>query len=93
MSDILVRTAHAGDADTIVVLWHKGWHDAHAVLVPPAALALRTPASFAAHLPALLAQALVAERRGLIVGSAAVKGAELNQFYIAEAERGAGLAA
>ena len=76
-----------------MVLWHKGWHNAHAVLVPPAALALRTPASFAAHLPALLAQALVAERHGSIVGFAAAKGAELDQFYIAEAERGTGLAA
>ncbi|MCA0033913.1 hypothetical protein [Mesorhizobium sp. B263B2A] len=41
-----IRPVREADQPAIVRLWHEGWHDAHAHLVPTEILAYRTPAHF-----------------------------------------------
>lgn len=41
-----IRPAETADHDEIVQLWHQGWHDAHANLVPSEILAFRTKDHF-----------------------------------------------
>lgn len=42
-----IRPAETADYPRIVRLWHQGWHDAHAALVPAGVLAFRTIDHFA----------------------------------------------
>ncbi|KAA9382427.1 hypothetical protein [Neorhizobium galegae] len=45
-----IRPAETADQKEIVQLWHQGWHDAHADLVPSEVLAFRTKDYFTLRL-------------------------------------------
>jgi hypothetical protein len=41
-----IRPAETADHEDVVQLWHQGWHDAHADIVPSEVLAFRTKDHF-----------------------------------------------
>ena len=74
-------------------LWYDGWQDGHAAVVPAALTRARTLASFAERMAAALADVRVIGPQRAPLGFSMLKGDELNQFYVAAAARGAGVAA
>lgn len=89
---VSIRPARSGDCEAIIGLWHTGWHDAHASIVPAGVLAYRTISSFRAWLKASDERFHVAERAGLIIGVATVRGSEVVKLYVGRAARGTGVA-
>jgi GNAT superfamily N-acetyltransferase len=88
-----VRHAEESELDHLAKLWHDGWRDAHASLVPAELARLRTLESFRERLEAGLENVRVAGPRGRPDGFSMVKGDELYQLFVAAAARGTGLAA
>jgi GNAT superfamily N-acetyltransferase len=88
-----VRAANEADVDALAQIWHDGWHDAHARIVPAELARLRTLKSFRDRLHADLGAVRILQTGGSIVGLSMVRGAELYQFYVAESSRGSGAAA
>ena len=88
-----VRSADAAEREALARLWHQGWHDAHAELVPPELTRLRTLESFRERLGALLPEIRVAGPVGTPVGFCLTRRDELYQFYVASELRGRGVAA
>lgn len=86
-----IRPAEASDHADIVCLWHQGWHDAHAALVPPQVLAFRTMNHFATWLAEAQDAFYVAadtELRGFV----SAKDAEIVKLYVGRNARGQGIA-
>jgi GNAT superfamily N-acetyltransferase len=88
-----VRVATEADVDELTQIWHDGWHDAHARIVPAELVARRTLKSFRDRLCADLSAVRVLQTRGPMVGLSMMRGDELYQFYVAESFRGSGAAA
>jgi GNAT superfamily N-acetyltransferase len=90
---IAVRPAREEDLDGLARVWHEGWHESHAHLVPAALTRLRTFDNFRDRLRAALRDVRVAGEPGAPVGFSVVKGDELYQLFVAAAARGTGVAA
>ena len=88
-----IRDASADDLEALTDLWYDGWRDAHVAIVPADLTALRTRENFYARLAAALADVRLADAGSAPAGFYLLRDAELNQFYIAPASRGTGLAA
>jgi ribosomal protein S18 acetylase RimI-like enzyme len=87
------RDAEEADIDPLANLWHEGWLDAHAEIVPAQLRRLRTLASFTDRLRKALPTVRVVGPPGEPVGFHIVKGAELYQLYVSRTARGSGVAA
>jgi GNAT superfamily N-acetyltransferase len=87
-----VRAAIEAEVDELAQIWHDGWHDAHARIVPAELVELRTFESFRDRLRADLNAVRVLHTRGIIAGFSMIRGNELYQFYVAESFRGSGAA-
>ena len=90
---MIVRPADAAEIAPLAEIWHAGWHDAHAAIVPAALTRVRTLASFADRLRAALATMRVAGPPDAPRGLCMTKDDELHQMYVAAPFRGAGVAA
>ncbi|WP_454848648.1 N-acetyltransferase family protein [Rhizobium binxianense] len=88
---VITRAARAEDHTAIVQLWHQGWHDAHADLVPTEILAFRTPRHFKLWLEQTSDEFYVAKDQELL-GFVSVKDAEVVKLYVSERARGTGVA-
>jgi len=88
-----VRTAELADIDAMATLWHDGWRDAHAALVPADLAKLRTLASFRSRLCDALADTRVVGPIGAPLALCIVKRDELYQLYVSAQARGGGIAA
>jgi ribosomal protein S18 acetylase RimI-like enzyme len=91
-----VRPAEAAELDRLAAIWHAGWQDAHAAILPPELAALRTLESFRERLGAALPNLRVFDADdadGEAVGFCLVRGDELDQLYVAARARGTGAAA
>ena len=87
-----IRPAGPDDRQAILALWHQGWHQAHAHLVPAAVLRYRTAAYFALWFDQCTDLFQVADIDGAVHAFVSVKGCEIVKFYVAEKARGEGLA-
>jgi len=87
------RDAEDADIDPLANLWHEGWLDAHADIVPAELRRLRTLASFTERLRNALSTVRVMGAPGEPVGFHIVKGSELYQLYVSRTARGSGVAA
>lgn len=87
-----IASATTTDIAPLAALWHNGWHEAHAALVPPDLKALRVPAEFRARVTAHLSDTFVARSNGQISGFVMVQDDELYQLYAAPTARGNGTA-
>jgi ribosomal protein S18 acetylase RimI-like enzyme len=90
---VTLRDAHAAEIDRLATIWHDGWHESHAPIVPADLTRLRTFASFRQRLQDALAHIRVAGPPGDPVGFAIVKDDELYQLFVSKAARGSGVAA
>jgi GNAT superfamily N-acetyltransferase len=87
-----VRTAEGEDLDPLAKVWHDGWHDAHAQLLPAELTRLRTLESFRSRLQAALPDVRVVGPAGAPVGFHIVKGDQLYQLFVSALSRGSGVA-
>ena len=87
-----VRRATPDDAAEVAVIWHLGWQDGHAGLVPQELVAVRTPESFRVRAPDRVGDTMVATVDGAVAGFVMVVGDEVEQVYVSAAHRGTGVA-
>lgn len=88
-----VRDAQSSELDQLATLWHDGWTDAHAAILPAELRRFRTWESFRERLAHDLANTRVIGAPGQPLGFCIVKGDELYQLYVSAQARGAGVAA
>lgn len=88
-----VRAADASEIDHLAMLWHEGWQDAHARIMPAELARHRTIESFRHRLEAALPTVRVSGPSGQPTGFCMVKQDELYQLYVAASVRGSGVAA
>src|SRR5512147_424313 len=94
MSDLIqLRTATDADVPPLARIWHDGWHEAHAHLLPADLTALRTLDSFQPRLHRMLPDTRVAGPPGAPVGFCTIRDDELYQLFLAPEARGTGAAA
>lgn len=88
------RPAYLDEMPALAHLWHDGWHEAHAALLPPAFVARRVLAGFASRLslPRQQDRLRCAGPRGAPLGLCIVKDHEIDPLLVAPAARGTGLA-
>ena len=89
---IAFETARPGDIPALAALWHSGWHEAHAAIVPEALTKLRTLDSFETRLARHLPATRIARSGGRLLGFSVILGNELYQLYVDPAARGIGAA-
>lgn len=87
-----VRPAEHQDVAALSTIWHEGWHDAHARLMPKELTEIRTLENFRERLPAMLPDTSVAGPSGEPVGFCVLKDDELYQLYVSREARGSGVA-
>lgn len=88
-----IRPAAAADMSAVADLWHEGWHSGHAGHVPDGLTAARTWAAFRERTPPRVGDTTVAVAdTGDLLGFVMVVGDEVEQFFVAPAARGTGLA-
>jgi len=87
-----IRTAEAVDHKKIIHLWHQGWHEAHAELVPSEVLRFRTKSHFELWPKEAREAFYVATDDGELLGFVSVKDAEVVKLYVGNHARGAGVA-
>lgn len=73
-------------------MWHAGWLDAHADIVPDDLTALRTLASFSERLKKYAPTTRIAVCEGQVLGLCVILKDEINQMYVSAQARGTGLA-
>ncbi len=88
-----VRPAEAVEVGHLARLWHDGWQDAHARIVPQELIGFRTLENFTSRLRDAVAHARVIGPVGAPLGFYLLKGDELDQFYVSAQARGSGVAA
>jgi len=88
-----VRSADAAEIDRLARLWHDGWHQTHASLVPQELIRLRTPESFCERLQAAFPNVHVAGPIGAPIGFYVLEGDELSQLFVSPEAHGSGVAA
>lgn len=89
---IILRPAILADSDALASMWHAGWVVGHTDIVPPALIKFRDLASFHTRIVRDLGSFFVAEQEGATVGFIRIVGNELDQFYVAPAMIGKGIA-
>lgn len=87
-----LRPAVEADIPRIAEIWHAGWHEAHAAILPVELTAARTRESFAPRLRDHLDDVRVLGPLGAPLGFVMLKGDELYQVYVAGEARGSGAA-
>ena len=86
------RKVEPAEIDALARLWHDGWQDAHAAILPAELARHRTLASFASRLAAGLPDTRTLGPIGEPLGFAMIRADEMYQLYVAAAARGTGVA-
>lgn len=89
----MIRSAQPTDMAAVAVIWHRAWHIGHAGHVPDGLTAARTLDAFHARTPARVADTMVAEIAGELVGFTMVEGDEIEQVFVDPRSHGTGVAA
>jgi hypothetical protein len=77
---MIVRDADPADLEQLTRIWHEGWHEAHARIVPIELTTLRTWESFRHRLEHMSARVRIADSGLEAVGLCITRGAELYQL-------------
>lgn len=91
--DMEVRRVSPAEVAHLAKLWHDGWQDAHARILPAELARARTLESFKDRLDADLADIRAVGPLGAAKGFCIVKDDELYQLFVAAPSRGRGAAA
>ena len=86
----LLRPALPEEVEALTDLWYTGWRDGHDGIVPAALYRHRTRPTFHDRLLTSLSDCFVTGPVGAPDGFVRLKGAELDQFYVAPPRRGTG---
>jgi ribosomal protein S18 acetylase RimI-like enzyme len=86
------RPVQLGEYDALAALWHGAWHDGLGAIVPQALVEQRGLAQFRNRLDEIAPLSRVIGPVGAPLGFCTVKGAEINQLFVAAEARGTGLA-
>jgi GNAT superfamily N-acetyltransferase len=89
---VQIRDARDADVEALTRLWHAGWQDAHASVLPEALVRVRTYESFRQRMEKMIPTTRVAFDGDAILGFTVMKGDELDQLYVAAEARGTGAA-
>ena len=87
-----IRSAEELEIDHLATIWHSGWQEAHARILPAELAQYRTFESFRQRLRADHANVRVAGLPGQPIGFCMTKDDEVNQLYLSEDARGTGVA-
>jgi GNAT superfamily N-acetyltransferase len=87
-----IRNAVPGDVVRLAEIWHSGYHEAHAALLPASLTRLRTVGSLTERLHDDLSRTRVADSGGVARGFCVTKGNELYQIFVESTARGSGIA-
>lgn len=87
------RPIEPGDISALARLWHRGWHWAHAALVPADLVALRSLQDFRRRLLAMGPLTRCVGVANNPQGFCAINGNEIDQLFVSSEARGTGLAA
>ena len=87
-----VRDAEEHEIDVLTTIWHDGWNDAHAEILPGALKRVRTFERLRERLHEALRTVRVAGPSGAPVGFSMIKDDELYQLYVSAQARGSGVA-
>ena len=87
-----MRAISDHEVSVVARIWHRGWHDAHASIVPKELTAQRTLASFEERLKRAKPFTNVCFTEAGIAGFTIIKENEIDQFYVAPTDRGKGVA-
>ena len=88
-----IGKAEEAQLDRLASIWHNGWQDAHARILPTELGRHRTFESFRLRLQEALPNVRVACSADQPVGFSIIKGDELYQLYVSSEARGSGIAA
>ena len=88
-----VRDAEEHEIDALAKIWHDGWNDAHAEILPIGLKRARTLESFRERLHDALHTVRVVGPSEAPLGFSMTKDDELYQLYVSAAARGSGVAA
>lgn len=88
-----LRSANTDDIERLAEIWHHGWQDTHAPLLPEELARYRTLENFRQLLTAHLPEVMIAEDDGVIIGLCITKADELFQLYTTAEVRGSGVGA
>ena len=88
-----VRDAEEHEIEALAKIWHDGWTDAHAEILPAALKQVRTLESFRERMQAALRTVRVVGPSGAPLGFSMTKDDELYQLYVSAEARGSGVAA
>ncbi|MEZ4650423.1 MAG: hypothetical protein R3E97_16885 [Candidatus Eisenbacteria bacterium] len=88
-----VRPPLDSEVDELATIWHRGWQDAHAAILPPELARHRTLESFRERLRDGISDVRVAGSPGHPLGFCFTKDAEIYQLYVSSDARGTGVAA
>ena len=86
----IIRKAETSEIGALARLWHTGWQDAHAAVLPAELARLRTLERFEARLGDMLPDVRVVGDPGAPLGFCAIRHEELDQLFVAPQGRGAG---
>ena len=86
-----IRPLRPADHDEVIDIWHSGWHDAHANIVPTGVLRYRTVECFWAWFQGSTNQTHVAVDDG-VLGFVSTQGSEIVKLYVGPDARGTGMA-
>jgi GNAT superfamily N-acetyltransferase len=90
---VIVRRAEPSEIGALARIWHDGWHDAHAVLMPEALVRVRTPENFEERMTAGIGTVWAIGARGAPLGFYVLNGDELDLLFVKAESRGKGVAA
>lgn len=85
-------TVQDAQLHAVAQIWHEGWHDAHALIVPQALTDLRTYEDFIRRLGGLKVQTTVATSGADVLGFVIVLKDELYQMFVDKKSQGTGVA-
>jgi GNAT superfamily N-acetyltransferase len=88
-----VRAAEHADVPELIRIWHDGWHDAHARIVPAEMTRVRTIDNFRQRVAGALSAMWLVGEVGAPLGFYVLKSDELHQLYVCEKARGTGVGA
>ncbi len=80
------------NGSALIRLWHQGWHDAHANLVPVDVLDYRKPEYFAIWLNECADEFFTASSDRGLLGFVSIKNSEIVKLYVHRKARGTGVA-
>jgi len=89
---MIIRPVVAADKAALMSVWHQGWHDAHADLVPSEILQFREPEHFMSWYDEAEETICVAIIDGVLVGFYGLIHAELSKLYVDRPRRGSTVA-